>query len=67
MVKTIRKIRNKDGQIVDFKPTEISESIWNATATTGGRDYRFVEELTNIVLAKLHSRLKLGEILGVSS
>jgi len=58
----IRKIKKRDGKIVDFNPVKITDAIWKAAQAVGGKDYGKAAELTGKVLAVLESQLKRGEI-----
>ena len=58
----IRKIRKRDGKIVDFNPVRITEAIWKAAQAVGGKDYKRAAELTDQVLSILEKELKRGEI-----
>jgi anaerobic ribonucleoside-triphosphate reductase len=58
----IRKIKKRDGKIVDFNPVKITEAIWKAAQAVGGKDYKRASELTDRVLTILEKELKRGEI-----
>jgi ribonucleoside-triphosphate reductase (formate) len=58
----IRKIKKRDGKIVDFNPVKITEAIWKAAQAVGGKDYRRAAELTNKVIDILEKELKRSEI-----
>ena len=58
----IRKIKKRDGKIVDFNPVRITEAIWKAAQAVGGKDYKRAAELTDQVLVILEKELKRGEI-----
>lgn len=58
----IRKIKKRDGKIVDFNPVKITEAIWKAAQAVGGKDYRRAGELTNKVIDILEKELKRSEI-----
>ncbi|MFA5102894.1 MAG: anaerobic ribonucleoside-triphosphate reductase, partial [Candidatus Thermoplasmatota archaeon] len=58
----IRKIKKRDGKIVDFNPVKISEAIWKAAQAVGGKDYKKAAELTDKVITILEKELKRGEI-----
>src|SRR4030043_1950763 len=58
----IRKIKKRDGKIVDFNPVKITEAIWKAAQAVGGKDYRRAGELTNKVINILEKELKRSEI-----
>jgi len=58
----IRKIRKRDGKVIDFNPIKITNAIWKAAQAVGGKDYKKSTELTEKVLDTLESSLKKGEI-----
>ena len=58
----IRKIRKRDGKILDFNPLKITNAIWKAAQAVGGKDYKKSIELTDIVMQRLEKELKKGEI-----
>ncbi len=58
----IRKIKKRDGKIVDFNPVKITEAIWKAAQAVGGKDYKRASELTNKVIDILEKELKRSEI-----
>jgi len=58
----IRKIKKRDGKIVDFNPIKITDAIWKAAQAVGGKDYRKAAQLTDKVLDMLEKTLKKGEI-----
>ena len=58
----IRKIKKRDGKIVDFNPVRITEAIWKAAQAVGGKDYKKAAELTDKVVAILEKELKRSEI-----
>jgi ribonucleoside-triphosphate reductase len=58
----IRKIKKRDGTVVDFNPVKITEAIWKAAQAVGGKDYKKAAELTNKVIDNLEKELKRGEI-----
>ena len=58
----IRKIRKRDGKVVDFNPIKITNAIWKAAQAVGGKDHKKASELTDKVLEKLEKELKRGEI-----
>jgi ribonucleoside-triphosphate reductase len=58
----IRKIKKRDGKIVDFNPVRITEAIWKAAQAVGGKDYKRAAELTDKVLDILEKELKRSEI-----
>ncbi|MBU0497062.1 MAG: ribonucleoside triphosphate reductase [Candidatus Thermoplasmatota archaeon] len=58
----IRKIRKRDGKVVDFNPIKITEAIWKAAQAVGGKDYQKATELTTKVIDLLEKETKRGEI-----
>lgn len=58
----IRKIKKRDGKIVDFNPVRITEAIWKAAQAVGGKDYKKAAELTDKVITILEKELKRSEI-----
>ncbi len=58
----IRKIKKRDGKIVDFNPVRITEAIWKAAQAVGGKDYKRAAELTDTVITILEKELKRSEI-----
>jgi ribonucleoside-triphosphate reductase len=58
----IRKIKKRDGKIVDFNPVKITEAIWKAAQAVGGKDYKQAAELTDKVINILEKELKRSEI-----
>jgi len=58
----IRKIRKRDGKIVDFNPLKITNAIWKAAQAVGGKDYKKSIELTDTVIQRLEKELPKGEI-----
>ncbi|KYK25873.1 anaerobic ribonucleoside triphosphate reductase [Thermoplasmatales archaeon SG8-52-1] len=58
----IRKIRKRDGKVVDFNPIKITNAIWKAAQAVGGKDHKKASELTDRVLERLERELKKGEI-----
>ncbi len=58
----IRKIRKRDGKVIDFNPTKITNAIWKAAQAVGGKDYKKSTDLTEKVLDTLEKSLKKGEI-----
>ncbi|MFW6121112.1 MAG: ribonucleoside triphosphate reductase [Petrotogales bacterium] len=58
----IRKIKKRDGKVVDFNPIKITNAVWKAAQAVGGKDYRKAAELTDKVIQMLEKELKRGEI-----
>ena len=49
----ITHIRKRDGRVVDFGKSKISNAIYKALVATGKPDYRLTETLTNKVIRKM--------------
>jgi ribonucleoside-diphosphate reductase alpha chain len=62
MVKEISKVKKRDGRIVDFDETKISNAIWKAVKAVGGKDKTPIPRLTTKVIETLKQQLKEGEI-----
>ncbi|MEM5793977.1 MAG: adenosylcobalamin-dependent ribonucleoside-diphosphate reductase [Candidatus Aenigmatarchaeota archaeon] len=58
----ISKIRKRDGRIVDFDKNKITEAIWKAAKSVGGKDRELSEKLADQVVELLKEQLKPGEI-----
>jgi len=58
----IKKIRKRDGRIVDFDRGKIAEAIWKAAKAVGGRDRALSVKLAGQVVDRLKKQLKRGEI-----
>lgn len=58
----IRKIRKRDGKVIDFNPIKITNAIWKAAQAVGGKDYRTAAGLTDKVMDYLEGNLKRGDI-----
>ena len=50
---TITRIEKRDGRIVDFDKSKITEAIWSAAQAVGGRNKRLAERLTDKVVDHL--------------
>ncbi|MBO3833213.1 MAG: hypothetical protein FGF51_07545, partial [Candidatus Brockarchaeota archaeon] len=59
---TISRIIKRDGRIVDFDKSKITEAIWKAIKSVGGKDRSLAEMLSNQVVERLERQLKPGEI-----
>ena len=53
-----RRIQKRDGRIVDFVPKKITEAIFKAAQSVGGKDYRRAETLTEYVILALAQRFQ---------
>jgi ribonucleoside-diphosphate reductase alpha chain len=49
----ITRIRKRDGRVVDFAKSKISNAIYKALVATGKPDYRLTETLTDKVIGKM--------------
>ena len=49
----ITHIRKRDGRVVDFAKSKISNAIYKALVATGKPDYRLTETLTDKVIGKM--------------
>jgi len=58
----IRKVRKRDGKVVDFNPIKITDAIWKAAQAVGGKDYKKASYLTDKVMERIEKELKKGEI-----
>lgn len=52
----VTKIRKRDGRIVDFNPNKITEAIWKAAQSVGGKDRRTAEKLTKEVVKLVNEK-----------
>lgn len=52
----VTKIRKRDGRIVDFNPSKITEAIWKAAQSVGGKDKRTAEKLTKEVVRLVNEK-----------
>jgi len=52
----VKKIRKRDGNVVEFEKEKIVEAIWNAVRAVGGSDKKHVEYLTNIIIVTLETK-----------
>jgi len=59
---TISKIKKRDGRIVDFDPEKITNAIFKAAQSVGGKDRTAAEKLSKQVVELLEKQLKPGEI-----
>jgi len=58
----IKKIRKRDGRIVDFDSNKIAEAIWKAAKAIGGKDRALSVKLAKQVVETLEKQLKPDEI-----
>jgi ribonucleoside-diphosphate reductase alpha chain len=59
---TISKIRKRDGRIVPFNSDKITEAIFKAAQSVGGKDRGIAENLTKQVVKLLEEKTEPGEI-----
>ncbi|MBS7655885.1 ribonucleoside triphosphate reductase [Candidatus Bathyarchaeota archaeon] len=52
----VTKIRKRDGRIVEFNPTKITEAIWKAAQSVGGKDKSIAEKLTKEVIKRVNEK-----------
>ncbi|HDD72479.1 MAG TPA: ribonucleoside triphosphate reductase, partial [Candidatus Aenigmarchaeota archaeon] len=57
-----KKIRKRDGRIVDFDENRIVEAIWKAARSVGGKDKEIAKKLAKKVIAVLEYQLDENEI-----
>ena len=58
----IKKIRKRDGTVVDFDKNKIVEAIWKAARAVGGKDKELAKKLADKVVAVLEYQLGENEI-----
>lgn len=58
----IKKIRKRDGRIVDFDPNKIAEAIWKAAKAVGGKDRELSIKLAEQVAERLEKELKPNQM-----
>lgn len=59
---TIKKIRKRDGRIVNFNKQKIVDAIFNAAVEVGGSDKELSHNLAGLVVELLEQRFPNGEI-----
>jgi len=59
---SVKKIRKRDGRIVDFDLKKIAEAIWKAAKAVGGKDRALSVKLAEQVSERLEKQLKPEEI-----
>ena len=52
----IKKIKKRDGRIVDFEPNKITEAIWKAAQAVGGKDKELSKKLSAQVVEILEKK-----------
>ena len=58
----LRKIKKRDGRVVDFDKSKIAEAIFEAAKAVGGRDFETAVELSNKVVEYLEDQDYDGKI-----
>ena len=58
----LRKIKKRDGRLVDFDANKIAEAIWKAAKAIGGKDRDLSNKLAMQVVETLTKQLKPGEV-----
>jgi len=58
----IKKIRKRDGRVVDFNEDKIAEAIWKAANAVGGKDRGLSVKLAEKVVERLEKQLQPDEI-----
>ncbi len=62
---SVKKIRKRDGRIVDFDKNKIVNVVWKAAKAVGGRDRkraeRLAEEIVNVVNARFKKKIPTVE------
>jgi len=58
----VKKIKKRDGRIVDFDANKITEAIWKAAQAVGEKDKAVAVELSQQVVEKLEKQLKPAEV-----
>ena len=58
----IRRIRKRDGRLVDFDQSKIAEAIWKAAKEVGEKDRQLANRLAAEVVKRLGKQLKPREI-----
>jgi len=58
----ITQIKKRDGRIVAFDQKKITEAVFKAASSVGGRNYKLAEELSDKVIEVLEKQMKPGEI-----
>ena len=62
MVPKIEKVQKRDGEIIDFDQTRISDAIFKALTASGEGDGKRSKRISNRVVKILNRRFKKGEI-----
>lgn len=58
----IRKIRKRNGKIVDFNPVKITNAVWEAYSAVGKKDLRSAQKITEKVIKNLEQERSKTEI-----
>jgi ribonucleoside-diphosphate reductase alpha chain len=58
MTSSIKKIRKRTGELVDFNPDKITNAIYKAAQSVGGSDHKTAEKMTKQIVAVLEGIFK---------
>lgn len=58
----ITQIRKRDGRIVDFDESKITEAIWHSAQSVGGKDKELSEKLASQVMERLNEKFHARSI-----
>ncbi len=58
----IKKIRKRDGRVVNFDQEKIAEAIWKAAQSVGGKNRDLSAKLANQVVERLEKQLRPDEV-----
>jgi ribonucleoside-diphosphate reductase alpha chain len=58
MTSSIKKIRKRTGELVDFNPDKITNAIYKAAQSVDGSDYKTAEKITKQIVAVLEGIFK---------
>ena len=54
----IKRIRKRDGRLLDFDQNKITEAIWKAVQVVGGHDRKRAEEISDKIVEYLEKKIK---------
>ena len=57
----IKKIKKRDGRIVDFDQAKITEAVWKAAQSVGGQESSLADQISNQISAVLEVFFKSDE------
>ena len=58
-------LQKRDGRVLEFDSTKITEAIWKSAKAVGGQDKKVTEDLTHKVLALLNKQFKSDQVVGI--